>query len=152
MIVLYVIRFSLIILHIPDFWWTSPLCYAVGLLMSEYEEQIKTKINMRLSVVLCILTALLYIAACKFTLYIALPLCLLCSLTIIVFTGNFAFKSEIFEFIGKRSLEIYLCQLCLMNLIMNGLEWNINLKVSIFFSGSVIASMFVNKISEQLKI
>lgn len=107
-VVLAVIYYTVSCKLLPDFWFTSILCFPVGMIVALYKSKFNTKMQFLLSVLfvpfffkvqtvqLRFMTAILF---CFFVLYLI---------------RFFKYKSAILNYIGVNSLCFYLFQLALM--------------------------------------
>jgi fucose 4-O-acetylase-like acetyltransferase len=137
----------MIIFDMPDFWWSSPVCYAVGSLCAENKEMIKQHVTKKNALIILGFSIVLYGLACKWSLILILPTSLVCSLAIVPVTAIIRPRNILFQKIGSASLTIYLGQLCMMNLILNSLPiMNGEIKVILYASLSILIGMAIDKL------
>lgn len=128
----------LIIMKVPDFWWSSVICYSVGQIVAINKEKVKNVSTLKNVTTLGLITFMFYAMTTFVSGYAAIFTNIVGSLFVILATGYFTMDSKVLKSVGKISLEFYLVQLCLMHLVMNTLTTNDNIKVLIYSALTLI--------------
>lgn len=108
---------------LPDFWWKTSLCFAAGIFFASNREKIKEMIDARMGAACIIVSAILlgcyglilktspYLIVIQLISYIGL------AATICMAAYLIRLSVGCFQWIGKRSLEIYLIHIGLVNAV-----------------------------------
>lgn len=134
-------------LGFASMWYTSVLCFPIGMIFAKYIPDFKSKkIYAVLFIVSGILFAGLFVLQTKM---LAGPLRLLsaCVLALVIYslTGLFKFDSAVLKSIGRISFEIYLIHLILLRIFVKE-NIDSNISIILILVISILIGYVVNKI------
>ena len=123
------------ILILPDFWWKTALCFAMGSFIAKYRDKVKEIIKMLLFkfIILLIAFVVYYILIndVDYKIYVQLPAYMCISFCVAMFWDWLIKGSRMLENIGKCSLDIYLLHIGIVESVML-VNYNLNYKILIF--------------------
>ena len=128
-----------------DFWWTSAICYSIGIFAAKKKESIKELISRRLILpILLLITICSYMTALKLH-HGAIFMCMFGVLAIAAISSRITINSKLLTGCGKMTFELYLTQVMMIYLILRQ-GFNLNLRVIIYLAGSIVLAIGIESV------
>lgn len=143
------------IVGLPDYWWKTSLCFAVGCCVAANRNIMASLADKKwFNILLVIASFISYVYIRKDSHYI-LPTQLIAfaciALSAVVLWSKFGWKNRLLEQIGKVSLPLYLIHIGLVDVIY-ALPLNITYKTIIFIATVAISTVIAYVLSEHINI
>lgn len=134
-------------LGFESMWYTSVLCFPIGMIFAKYIPEFKSKkIYAAALVISCVVFAILFVLQTKmFTGPLRLISACVLSVAIYSLTGLYKFDNVILKSIGQISFEIYLIHLVLLRIFVKE-NVNSNISIILILLISVLLGFIVNKL------
>lgn len=135
-------------LKLPDYWWKTSLCFFGGGFVALYKNKFASLFHGFISKILCIVLAcisyIFIILDADFKIFIQLPAYLIISFSIVFVWCWIVRRNKIFSFLGKRSLDIYLIHIGLVEITFETIKNNrINIIAFLILSFALSLASFI---------
>ena len=139
-------------MKVDDFWWTSPLCYGIGIVFAKYKEKAQRMLSKRAVIVISIMFFAMYFISWRFhrcTLFMCI--------TGVVFLAGLSMHieerrsimSRIVKKLGSCSYELYLTQAVMIYLLLSDDLPTLEIRLLLYMLLSILGSIVVNKVMLQ---
>ena len=131
-------------------WWVSTMCFPLGCLFAEKKDYIKEIFLQKAylySIIFAVLCIVLYLLIAPFGSFFIVSLCVICCISIAPFSFVIFLKSNILNFLGKYSLEIYLLHLACISILEKLSFVNVPFKIILTILITLLFAKPVNIVS-----